>query len=466
VVKYLNKLYKERRGIDKFIPEEIEHQMMVGSKLEFDESDKEYKDQVIRDFEKAVEHGKFVIMYNLEIIYEFLYDFFGQRYSVLPQSSVFCKVVFDDNVTETKIHRDFRCLIIKSGKTLEIKKDLERHLPSSLRVRFEKHIFTLDDPIRQFVKNIKLGEIQKYMADIFLQNPVLEDTELYNESWQKLGNRFIFCFQNGEILKILALHWEMDYPEIIKEKLKPDEFSMLLKYEFFFSDLIRYYSIRMFLIHYQFIQKEIGDKEKKTKILNKLIELYKKSHKDESLETFLSDDEIHDRPDNWVIFTRSRNTEYKVDDKTVVLYSKELENIGDREICNHIKYLTDNDEKTKIIFSLENKKQFKHLKYFLWHIEEWLIRRKKITEKRKRKMIKYMREKIITKKEEDEDFFQRYNLLKKEMGVIMHFVDEEDDSHEQEENHWYYCGANFDGHQRIQKGRFFVIEDLNLSFAM
>lgn len=480
IARKIAKANRNKPDFKKLEIKKLEMRFLVGSQLEFDRNNKPYKRRILRLIEKSIETGKCLVLIGLEQVYDLMYDFFNQKFSILRKPSTFCNIVYDERQRQTKIHPDFRCVVVKSAAELSIVNNVELQLPSPLLNRFEKHLYSIDHPLKEKMRRIKVEEILQYMERVLKKNPALKGTDWFDKDWRDVGNHFIYCFQRGELVKMIALYWELFHAEHMR--IRAEEESVLLKYEFVFDDLVRYYSFRMLLAHCEFIKSAIQDRQSRRRVLGKLVELYRKSHREESLKEFLSDESLQDRPENWVVMTSSRTTEYDLGGRTIVLYSKALENMGDQEITDYFKFLDETDEKDRIVFSLENKRQFRHLKYLLWKIDENGKKREEKRLSRAKKLLKLKKKNKIATKEQEERFLRRYTLRKKDMGIVMHFVDhkerEEDlfgdreterghfKSAKKEDNGWYFHGVDVNELPRNSGGRFFVIEDLEQSFSL
>ena len=111
-----------------------------------------------------------MVLKDLEFIYSFLYDLFNQRFNLTNTEFGLCSVTNEEYSDVFKVHREFRCILIKKETDLFVKpEEVEATLPSPLVNRFEKHILNLQniqktgkffhDEIRVNFENIgKIGD--------------------------------------------------------------------------------------------------------------------------------------------------------------------------------------------------------------------------------------------------------------------------------------------------------------------
>lgn len=118
--------------------------ILAGSSFRFDRQSADYLQDKLNMFKYYVTNGFIVIMKDLEPIYPNLYDLFNQRFILSGSEFRYCNITFENRSEILRIHKDFRCLIIKKESDLFAESaDLEAKLPSPLMNRFEKHILNL-----------------------------------------------------------------------------------------------------------------------------------------------------------------------------------------------------------------------------------------------------------------------------------------------------------------------------------
>lgn len=118
--------------------------VLAGSSFRFDRQSADYLQDKLNMFKYYVTKGFMVIMKDLEPIYPNLYDLFNQRFILSGSDFRYCNITFENRSEILRIHKDFRCMIIKNEKDLFTESaDLEAKLPSPLMNRFEKHILNL-----------------------------------------------------------------------------------------------------------------------------------------------------------------------------------------------------------------------------------------------------------------------------------------------------------------------------------
>ena len=361
----IEKAHKTTTNSNALRPFYLKIRILLGSRFQGDVQSKRYKRQVLCSVAESAEQGNLLVMIGFEEVYNDLHGLLDRKDSILTRATPFWSF-FDGECyrRQVRIHPDFRCLIVESASRLQSCSETKPTLSADLLGALEKHHVDIKESAEFASFRTVLSEITDYMRVVLGRNGLIASENSDEITWRDIGEQYIFCFQKGELLTTLALRCR----ERLSESLKRDsaENSCFLKYTIFFEDLVRYYSFRMFLMHFRFIEAKTENGSNCQTELDQLRELYLKSHGEHSLKAFLAK---RDKPATWVVLTASRCIEYDLGEDSIVAGSRVLENVGSAEIARNLKIWMRNPEIRNLVFTIENKSQLKHLDYLLWRID-------------------------------------------------------------------------------------------------
>lgn len=352
--------------------EEIIH--LFGSQLPFDTKSTEYYIDILSALKTYVTNGDFVIFSNLESIYGILYELFNQRFSVSKENTNFCQINYGDMKDRILIDKKFGCILLKNKSDLFIEKDIEIHLPSPLLNRFEKHILNLDHFIihNKYLEFFYLKEIKNVLKKCFdneILNPLIEKIKegrnkksknKFLKIWEQIGNQLIFSFRNGELIKYIFIKWGKN---LKKREIIPEDNKLVKKYKFFFIKLIKYFTIRMYIIFDEYLLKN----KYELKFREEIEKEFKRTHTLESLENF-NKKVAEMKTKRFVILTMSKIT-IKLKKDYEIISSKELENLGTNHLRNIFEKWKKEKKKQTLFIYFEDKNQFKHFEHFKTQVD-------------------------------------------------------------------------------------------------
>ena len=345
---------------------------MFGSKFDFDIRSSKYYIGLISQLKNYVVNGDFLIFSNLEAIYGILYDLFNQRFSVIQNQINFCEINYGDIKDRIQINKHFGCLLLKNEKDLQIKNNIEKHLPSPLLNRFEKHILTLDhfktDLI--IITKSEIDQIKNVIRDCLLNDQIFSKDELKRD-WTQRANELIFSFHNGELVDYLCVKWD---GHMVEKKMKlTNTNETVTKFEKIFQDLNKFFSSRMLILFMEYLTKRGLSR----RISKQFKAIFLQQHKLNSLEDFVNDyqqkikNKVSDH-NRFVIFTFSNITLQMREDHQIIT-SKKLENKGSL----YLEQLLNECKTNLFMIYFENSNQFKHFIHLKSYVDFWMEVNKK-----------------------------------------------------------------------------------------